>query len=263
MDGLLAAVESDLPVMVNSSAVTGASAPVTLAGSLVIMNAEILAGLTVSQLAKSGAKAIYAGHPIALDMATSIASAGCPEIGLLQAAMVDMGRSYGVPTTSNGMMTDSHACDEGAAVDKLLTGYDALLSGAALNGGAGSLGSISTVSLEQLAIDDDIYSRLLRMRDGIAFSEEALAWDTIAAVGANGHYLEEPHTMKHMRREFRRSKLANRQNPEVWMRQGGRDIVDAAAERVQGILKAAAEPVLEARAVAELEKIVAAAERRS
>ena len=58
---MLEAVEKDFPVLLNSSPVTGATAPITLAGTLVVMNAEILAAITVAQLAKPGAKILYAG----------------------------------------------------------------------------------------------------------------------------------------------------------------------------------------------------------
>jgi trimethylamine---corrinoid protein Co-methyltransferase len=256
MDVLLAAVASDLPVMINSSAVTGATAPVTLAGSLVVMNAEILAGITVAQLARPGAPVIYAGHPIVLDLRTSIASSGYTEGGLLAAAMVELGRSYRLPTTSNGVTTDSHVCDEQAAVEKWITGYQALASGAALNGGAGTLGSLSTVSLEQLVIDDEIYGRMFRFSEGISFNADTLAFDVIAAVGPNRHYLEEEHTVRFMRREFRPSRLANRQNPEVWIAQGGRDIVQLAAARVAEVLSGAPELRCDKHVAEELELVV-------
>jgi trimethylamine--corrinoid protein Co-methyltransferase len=128
MDGLLAAAHHDLPAMVNSSAVTGVTAPITRAGTLVIMNAEILAGIVVAQLAKPGTKVICASHPVVLDMHTSIASMGNSDVGLLAAALVDLGRSYGILTASNGLTTDSHTCDEQAALEKLITGYLAVLT---------------------------------------------------------------------------------------------------------------------------------------
>ena len=261
MDALFAAVEYGLPVMVNSSAVTGATAPVTLAGTLVVMNAEILAGIVVAQLVRPGAEVIYAGHPILLDMRTSIASCGQAEAGLLAAALVELGRSYHIPTASNGLTTDSHACDEQAAVEKMITGYQAVMSGAALNGGAGSLGSVGTASLEQLVVDDDVYGRIFRMYEGFKVDSETLAWDVIATVGPKGHYLEHPHTLEHMRRELRYSKLANHVNPEVWMKGGAPDAVDLAAARVKAILGRKLEPRFEPKVLAELDHIATVAER--
>ena len=260
MDALLAAVDHGLAVMVNSSAVTGATAPITLAGTLVIMNAEILAGMVVAQLAKPGAKVIYAGHPVVLDMHTSIASMGYTEIGLLAAALVDLGRSYGIPTASNGLTTDAHTCDEQAAVEKLITGYSAALSGATLNGGAGSLAAVGTASLEQLVIDDDIYARILRMCGGIDVNPGTLALDAIKAVGPHHDFLAEPHTLEYLRREFSFSKLPQRLNAEAWIDWGAKDSPELAAERVKAILKEPSEPHLDAKVLAELSHIVALAE---
>ncbi len=261
MGVLLEAVEHDFPVLLNSSPVTGATAPITLAGTLVVMNAEILAAITVAQLAKPGAKILYAGFPFVLDMTTSIASNGYTECGLLAAASVDIGRSYRIPTASNGLTTDSHVCDEQAAVEKLITGYAAVLSGASLNGGAGSLASVATASLEQVVIDDDIYERIFRFREGIGVNKDTLALETIAAVGPQHHFLEEPHTLKYLRREFRHSRLANRLSPGAWIEQGGRDAVDVAAGRVRTILKGSPESRLAPQLLAELSRIIAQAEQ--
>jgi len=262
MDGLLAAADHDLPVMVNSSAVTGVTAPITRAGTLTIMNAEILAGIVVAQLAKPGTKVIYAGHPVVLDMHTSIASMGNTDVGLLAAALVDLGRSYGIPTASNGLTTDSHACDEQAALEKLITGYLAVLSGAALNGGAGSLAAVGTASLEQLIIDDDIYERILRTCEGIDVNPDTLGLEVIAAVGPSRQFLAEPHTLKYLRQEFFPSKLATRLNPEAWMEAGAKDSAELAAGRVKAILSGAPELRLESHVVAELSHIVALAEKQ-
>jgi len=262
MSVLLEAVELDFPVLLNSSPVTGATAPITLAGTLVVMNAEILAAITVAQLAKPGAKILYAGFPIVLDMSTGTASNGYTECGLLAAASVDIGRSYHFPTASNGLTTDSHGCDEQAAVEKLLTGYAAVLSGASLSGGAGSLAAVSTASLEQLVIDDDIYERIFRFRDGISINKDTLALEAIAAVGPLHHFLEEPHTLKYLRREFRHSKLASRLSPVAWLEQGGQDAVDVAAGRVETILKGSPESPLAPQILAELSRIVSQAEQQ-
>jgi trimethylamine--corrinoid protein Co-methyltransferase len=262
MDGLLAAADHDLPVMVNSSAVTGVTAPITRAGTLVMMNAEILAGIVVAQLAKPGTKVIYAGHPVVLDMQTSIASMGTTGVGLLAAALVDLGRSYGIPTASNGLTTDSHTCDEQAAVEKLITGYLAVLSGAALNGGAGSLATVGTASLEQLVIDDDMYERILQICEGIDVNPDTLGLDVIASVGPNRQFLAEPHTLKYLRREFHPATLASRLNPEAWLEAGAKDSAGLAAGRVKAILESALEARLETRVTAELAHLTALAEKR-
>jgi len=260
MDVLLGAVEHDFPVLLNSSPVTGATAPITLAGTLVIMNAEILAAIIVAQLAKPGAKILHAGFPFVLDMMTGTASNGYGECGLLAAAIVEIGRSYHFPTASNGLTTDSHVCDEQAAIEKFITGCPAVLSGASLNGGAGSLAAVGTASLEQLVIDDDMYERIFRFRDGINVNRDTLALEVISAVGPRHHFLEEPHTLKYLRQEFRHSKLANRLNPGIWIERGGHDAVDVAVEKVKTILKGSPESRLAPQVRVELSQILARAE---
>jgi trimethylamine--corrinoid protein Co-methyltransferase len=212
-------------------------------------------------LRRPGASLIYAGHPIVLDLRTSIAGCGYTEAGLLQAALVDLGRSYGIPTASNGLTTDSHLCDSQAAVERWNTGFLGVLAGAVLNGGAGSLGPLSTASLEQMVIDDDIYGRMARICDGVEIDTDTLALDVIAATGPNGHFIENPHTLRHMRRKFRHSALAVRLNHENWVQGGAKSVADAAHARVQSILARSAQPRFESAAVAELQRIAAAAER--
>jgi len=263
MDVLLEAVGQDLPVLLNSSPVTGATAPITLAGTLVMMNAEILAGLTVAQLARPGAKMLYAGFPFVLDMMTSVASNGYTECGLLAAAIVEVGRSYHLPTASNGLTTDSHVCDEQAAVEKLLAGYAAVLSGASLSGGAGSLAAVGTASLEQLVIDDDIYERVFRFQEGMNINRDTLAVEVIAAVGPQHHFLEQPHTLEHLRGEFCHSKLATRLTPGAWMERGSPDALDVVADRVKNILKESPASPLAPQVLAELRSIVVQAEELS
>ena len=91
--------ELGIPVCINSSAVAGATAPVTLAGNVVQMNAEFLAALTIVQLHRPGAPVVYAAHPMALDMKTGNASISMGEVGLMSAACVEIGRFYGLPTS--------------------------------------------------------------------------------------------------------------------------------------------------------------------
>jgi trimethylamine---corrinoid protein Co-methyltransferase len=112
-------------------------------------------------------------------------------------------------------------------------------------------------------VDDDIYGRLFRLHEGIAVDEERLAAELIRTVGPNRHYLEEPHTVRHMRREFRLSSLAVRQTPEGWTQQGCRDAGAIAHERVEAILKKSPEPRLDAERVAELDAMAAAAQNEA
>ena len=257
---LLESVDLGIPVCVNSSAVAGVAAPVTMAGALALMNAEMLAAVALAQIARPGAPVIYAGHPVVMDMRTGLAAFGYAEAGLVASACIDLGRFYGLPTGSDGLTTDAAVPDQNAAIDKAFTAYPALMAGANINAGAGSLGAMSTVSLEQLVIDADIYGGMSRHLRGVAVDGPSLALDVVAQVGPGGHFLGTAHTARRFREEHRRSLVACRLGAPAWEAAGGVDAVGAAREKVREILETAPAPILPDSQVEQLRRIVAEAE---
>jgi len=237
-EAAMVSAELGIPVCINSSAVAGATAPVTLAGNVVQMNAEMLAALTILQLHRPGAPVVYAAHPMALDMKTGMASISMGEVGLMSAACIEIGRFYGLPTGSNGICTDACTPDPMATLEKWANGYLPLMAGANVNGGAGSLACVSTVSLEQVVLDNEVYGHMLRQARGLQVDDETLAADVIAAVGPGNSYIMEEHTLAHFRGEYYHSPLANRLSAPTWEAAGAHDALDRAADRVRDILAA-------------------------
>ena len=259
-EAAMVAAELGIPVLFNSSAVAGVTAPVTLAGDLVVMNAEMLAALTIIQLHAPGAPVVYAGHPVILDMRTGSASFGFPEIGLLAAACIELGHYYGLPTGSDGVTTDSCLPDATAAIEKWTSGYLPAMAGASVNGGAGALASQGTISLEQLVIDDEIYGHFFRQMRGIEVNDDTLAEGLIQQVGPAGSFLAEEHTRLHCRSEYYYSRLANRLNAPAWEAAGSPDVIDRAEERVRSILAQTPVRFVTEEQARELDQVLAKAE---
>jgi len=92
-----------LPCNVLSMAMAGGSSPVTLAGSMVTHNAEVLAGITLSQLAARGAPVIYGSSTTAMDLKLAAASVGTPELAMISAAVAQMARRYLLPSFVAGL----------------------------------------------------------------------------------------------------------------------------------------------------------------
>ena len=237
-EAAMASAELGIPVCLNSSAVAGVTAPVTLAGNVVQMNAEILAALTILQLHRPGAPVVFAAHPMALDMKTGMASISVPEVGLMSAACIAIGRYYGLPTGSNGICTDACTPDPMATIEKWGNGYLPFMAGANVNGGAGSLACVGTVSLQQLVIDNDVYGHFFRHMQGLALDEESLAAEVISRVGPGGSYLMDEHTLAHFRSEYYRSPLANRLSAPAWEAAGAHDALERASDAVRQTLDA-------------------------
>jgi len=84
-------------------AMAGGSSPVTLAGTLVTHNAEVLAGITLAQLVERGCPMMYGSSTTAMDLKLAAASVGSPEICLISAAVAQMARRYMIPSFVAGL----------------------------------------------------------------------------------------------------------------------------------------------------------------
>ena len=236
IDAALACAEVGFPVAVNSSAMSAAAGPVSLSGNVALMNAEMLAALTIIQLHRPGAPVIYAGHPIVMNLRTGSGAISAPEVGLMAAACVEIGRYLGLPTGTNGVNADAHSPDAMAAVEKYSSTYLPMLSGADISGSAGTLSCQSTVGLEQLVIDNELYGTLFRHLRGIDTGSAKLAADAIRRVGPAGTFLLDEHTLTHMREEYDVSLLATGENRPSWEDRGGKDTLATAAAMVRDVL---------------------------
>jgi trimethylamine--corrinoid protein Co-methyltransferase len=147
-----------------------------------------------------------------------------------------------------------------AASEKWSSAFLPALAGANINAGAGSLACISTISLEQLAIDDDIYGRLFRQLRGFTLDEETLAAEVIARAGYDASFLGDLHTLAHFRSEYSYSELANRENAPHWEATGSKEVLQRATEEVQRLLSEW-QPVISENQERELSAVVTHAEK--
>ena len=92
-----------IPDNILSMAMAGGSSPVTLAGTLVTHNAEVLAGITLAQLVERGSPVMYGSSTTAMDLKLAAASVGSPEIALISAAVAQMARRYMLPSFVAGL----------------------------------------------------------------------------------------------------------------------------------------------------------------
>ena len=97
------AAEYGIPVCVLSMAMAGATSPMTLAGTVALHNAEVLAGLVLTQLTAPGTQFYYGSSTTTFDMRYSAATVGAPEFGLLNASLAQMAKFYNVPSLVGGL----------------------------------------------------------------------------------------------------------------------------------------------------------------
>lgn len=237
VEATLKLAEFNFPFSIASMPLTGASAPVTLAGALIITNAEILAGLSMIQLARPGTPVSPLYIPGALDMKNGRWGAGSPEEGLLAAGGVEIARYYGLHATVYGLNTSAKVPGAQAGYEKVMSGVLPVLAGADVVYGGGGLDGGMAASYEELVIDNEICKALLTLAQGIEVNDETMALEVVHKVGPAGHFLTEKHTLNNFKKEHFLPELANRDSYDVWKKKGGKEIVAVAKEKAKKILK--------------------------
>jgi trimethylamine--corrinoid protein Co-methyltransferase len=185
------------------------TAPATLAGNLVVQNAEALSGVVLLQIAAPGVPCFFAGAPSVIDLKTGGYTGGGPEDHLLAAAATQLAHFYGLPMAMGTMATGAKEPDWQAAVDDTLSTVASVMSVADMMNGAGLLNGSKILSYPHMVMECEIYGIVKRMAEGIVVDDETLALDVIRRVGSTGTYLAERHTRDHMREMWR---------PQVWDR---------------------------------------------
>jgi trimethylamine--corrinoid protein Co-methyltransferase len=225
------------PVVFAPEALAGATAPSSLAGLITQQNAEVIAGIMVSQLTNPGTPVLYGTVSAVMDMKTGTAAMGGPEVGLINMATGQLGRYYNLPRRGTGGTTDSKIVDAQAGAETAMSMLMAAMSGMNfIYEACGGLDGTLTFSYEKLVIDDEIAGMVSRVLGGIDVSEETLAVDEICKYGSSG-YLGSSQTGKMFRKEHYLPKLFDRRCWEAWLNAGGRDISHEARRKAKWILK--------------------------
>lgn len=222
-----------LPFTYVPSAQGGMTAPVTLAGGLVLKMGGAMAGLVLSQLVREGTPFIMPGWSAgALDMRTTVLPYADPD---KRGLGPDFAHWFGLPMFSLAGCSDSKLIDQQAAAETALTLMTDTLAGAHIVHDLGYLESGLTGSLAQLVICDEILNWLAHFIRPVEVSDETLALDLIDAIGPDGHFLETDHTFEHFRERWYPD-LFERDNYEGWMAAGSPTLAERAAVRVESIL---------------------------
>jgi len=227
------------PVWIVVAPQAGATAPAALAGALVQVLAEALAGLLLVDLVQPGHPVIVGPWPFISDLRSGSFSGGGGEEAVVSAAAAQVINHYGLVSSVGAGMTDSKLPDNQAGYEEGITGALAALAGCNnISESAGFLGSLMACSYEAMVIDNDMLGNVLRTVRGIEINDETLSYEVIREVVAGeGHYLRHPQTLALMRSEYQYPDLADRRSQKEWMAEGAPDIRQRAADRAREILR--------------------------
>lgn len=238
--------------------VGGAMAPVSVAGTLTQVLAEILAGVGYSQLVRKGAPVIAGAFVTSIDMNSGAPTFGTPEASLITYGAGQLVRRLGLPYRSSGAFTGSKLPDAQAGYESanslnmgLLAGVNFMLHACGwLEGGLVS-------SYEKFVMDADQLGILHSLAKGVDMGEGAQAMDAIREVGPGSHYLGSAHTQANFKTAFWRTEVLDYKPFETWEEEGARDTEALASARVKRLLDTYRQPPLDPAIVESLDDFVA------
>ncbi len=226
--------------------VGGAMAPVSVAGTLTQVLAEVLAGISYSQLIRPGAPVIFGTFVTSIDMNSGAPTFGTPEASQILYGAGQLARRMGLPYRSGGGLCGSKLPDAQAAYESANTLQAALMGGVNfMLHSCGWLEGGLVSSFEKFVMDADQLGILHHIAKGVQIDENAQAMGAIREVGPGGHYLGCDHTQTNFKSAFWRTEILDYKPFETWQEEGARDTVTLAAERVEKMINTYQKPAMD------------------
>jgi len=261
---LVDCARSNIPTQLISMPLTGATAPVTLAGAVVQHAAENLSGVTICQLANEGAPVVWGGSPSGFDMRHGTSPMGAVETWMIDAAFVEVGKALHLPTNAYFGLSDSKIVDAQCGLEAAGGLLMAILTGVNMVSGPGMLDFESCQSFEKVVIDSEIIGMALRLIAGIEVRETPIALTLMREMRHRADYLSQPHTRQWFKKElYAPSKVIDRSPVDEWERNGSQTAFERASDRVEALVNSYEPVAVPDEVHAELLDITLNAARRS
>ena len=179
-----------VPAEIVSMPLAGATAPVTLAGSVVQHAAECISGIVIHQLAQPGSPIVWGGAPAIFDMRTGKTPMGAIETAMLDVACSQVGKYLGLPTHAYLVAGDGRFIDAQVEMESGVSAMLGALAGINMISGAGMLDFLACHSIEKLVIDAEAIASAQRLIEGIVPRGDSLATAMFAETGLHGDFLK-------------------------------------------------------------------------
>jgi trimethylamine--corrinoid protein Co-methyltransferase len=233
------------PIVLACCSAMGMTSPVTVGGTLVQNNAEVLAGVVYAHLKRPGLPVVYGNVSGTVDMRYATNCTGAFEAAALVPYICALGRFYGLPVRAGGACSDAHGADYQAGAES------AVLIAATLSCGVdfamhmgGEINGYNTYSMEKQVLDEETIERFAYLKNMDFFPDFDEDAETIREVGPGGHFLTEPQTLERFKNCAYLPRISNKEAYAAWEAAGARPLETSAAEEVRRRLESHEKPRL-------------------
>jgi trimethylamine--corrinoid protein Co-methyltransferase len=213
------AIQRSLPFIFVNYGLAGATTPITPAGELALLNAELLAGVTLSQLYKEGTPVILGSLPAVMDMQT-MTNYYAAESYLVSHACAEMMAHYGLPHCGTSGAAMGWGADLVAGGHQWFNHLTGCMGQFGLVPAVGAVMGSTVFSPELIVSADEIIRQVRAFCQGIVLSNETFAMPEITSVGAGGNYLSSDLTRRLFRDQYFRSDIFPCWDIETWRAKG-------------------------------------------
>ena len=257
LDGLIEMSSRNQVICVTPFTLAGAMAPVTLAGALAQQNAEALAGLVMTQIARKGAPFVYGGFTSNVDMKSGAPAFGTPEYMKASVIGGQLARHYNVPYRTSGVSA-ANTVDAQAAYESVFSLWGTTMGGGnVIKHAAGWMEGGLVASYEKLVLDVDLLQMVSQFLDPVIVDNDTFGFDSIVEAGVGGHFFGTAHTQERYRDAFYSPLISDWRNFESWQEGGSPQAWQKANQLWKQALDEYEEPPIETAIVDELDGFIA------
>lgn len=252
LERMFAVCEEKQSVWFATCAMPVLTAPFSVISLLTVANAELLAGIVLSQLIQPGTPIIYANVSGSTDLRSVQLCMGNPEAALIFYATAGIADYYGIPFRTGGAFSDAKELDYQAGMEAMLSiRTTSEVKPDMIFHALGTMGTYNVTCFEKFILDEEIYNFTERLNTGIDASEEKFCMDIIEKTGPRGNFLT-GRTPKMFREEFYITKYLNKLDPNEWQNHGSLSL----KEKMQGEVKKRIDSFKPAPVTKEQEKLL-------
>jgi len=256
LDGAMRMARRGQPVIVTPFTLSGAMAPITIAGAVMQQTAEALSTIALLQTTNPGTPVMYGSCTSNVDMSSGAPAFGTPEYMRATQRAGQMARFYELPLRASNACA-ANCPDAQASWESAFSLWACVSSGVnVVYHAAGWLEGGLCASYEKFVMDCETLQQITQYMQPMTAGTDELAFEAIREVGPNGNFFGASHTLERYETAFYAPFLSDWNNFETWEERGGIRTPERANKMWKQILNEFEAPPIDVAIREELEAFV-------